>query len=549
MVDETVITNPDGSVSIESNGTVANAVTVSLPGLLSELEVIFENGPNGTSSGGSGISDLTFGIPADTDGDGVLDVDDIDDDDDGILDVDEGYSETTPTTITITFDGDEWAVVDNTRWELRDPNGNLIASDTTIDTSVEITNVGTAGLGDYTFTILDDFGDGLGGTNPASYTIAVDGVVVVDSGPNPNFGGSVTETFTVSPVITTTDSDGDGIADHLDSDSDNDGIFDNVEAQATASYTPPSGTDTDGDGLDDAYDATPTTGAAGSNGLTPVDTDSDGTADYLDTDSDNDGTSDTDEAGHGVSQAAIDASGDADGDGIKDVLDEGSGWVLYDGTNFGLADSDGDTDPDGGNAIPLIRDFDHRDSIICFTQDTLIKTPQGERRIETLVPGDLVVTYDNGVQPIRWIGQNTVRGTGPLAPINFSRGVMGNHRDLLVSPQHRMLVQGYRAELLFGESEVLVPAKSLVNDFNVTTHYGGMVTYVHMLFDRHEMVIANGAPSESFYPGEQGLETLTDPAREELFRLFPELRSDVGSFGPMSRTCVKGSEARALAMM
>ena len=103
--------------------------------------------------------------------------------------------------------------------------------------------------------------------------------------------------------------------------------------------------------------------------------------------------------------------------------------------------------------------------------------------------------------------------------------------------------------MLFGENEILVPAKSLVNDYNVTAHYGGMVTYVHMLFNRHEIVIANGAPSESFYPGEQGLSTLSDPARDELFGLFPELRNDLGSFGPMSRTCVKGSEARALALM
>lgn len=193
--------------------------------------------------------------------------------------------------------------------------------------------------------------------------------------------------------------------------------------------------------------------------------------------------------------------------------------------------------------------FSEIETIICFTEGTLIQTPQGERRIETLRQGDTVVTLDNGPQKIRWVGQKTVRATGALAPISFQRGVFGNHRELMVSPQHRMLVTGYRAQLLFGETEVLVPAKSLVDDFNVTTHYGGMVTYVHMLFDRHEIVIANGAPSESFYPGEQGLDTLTEPSREELFRLFPELRSDVNSFGAMSRTCIKATEARALVTM
>ena len=193
--------------------------------------------------------------------------------------------------------------------------------------------------------------------------------------------------------------------------------------------------------------------------------------------------------------------------------------------------------------------FSEIETIICFTAGTMIRTPRGERQIETLKPGDMVTTLDRGEQPLRWIGRRTVPATGVLAPIRFATGSYGNHRDLLVSPQHRMLCRGYAAQLLFGETEVLAPAKSLVDDFQVTIDYGGMVTYVHMLFDRHEIVIANGAPSESFYPGRCGLDSLSDPSRDELFRLFPALRSDAGSYGPASRTCVKGSEARALAMV
>ena len=549
--DEVVTANLDGSVSIEATGTISNDISFNMAGPISEIELTFEPGPNGTSTGGSGISDLTFDIPPpDTDGDGTPDIDDIDDDNDGILDVDEGYSESSPTTLTITFDGDQWAEIDNTRWELRDPDGNLIASDTTINSTVEVTNVSISQVGDYTFTILDDFGDGLGGTDPASYVIEADGVVVLDSGPNPNFGSSITETFTVSPIITTTDSDGDGIADHLDLDSDNDGITDNVEAQATQSYVEPTGTDTDGDGLADAYDATPTTGAAGSIGLTLVDTDGDGTHDVLDTDSDDDGISDTDEAGHGVSQAAIDASGDSDGDGIADVVDDVVGAdpndLDYTGGAFTLLDTDGDVSADGTNAVPLTNDFDFRD-IICFTKGTYIQTPAGERRIETLKPGDQIVTIDNGIQPIRWIGQRTVRATGAFAPIRFATGAYGNSRDLLVSPQHRMLVRGYAPQLLFGESEVLVPAKSLVNNFDVTIDFCGMVTYFHVLFDRHQIIVANGAPSESFCPGEMGLSALADCARSEIFALFPELKTQqTESFLP-SRLCLKDREARSLA--
>jgi hypothetical protein len=193
-----------------------------------------------------------------------------------------------------------------------------------------------------------------------------------------------------------------------------------------------------------------------------------------------------------------------------------------------------------------IINFSEIETIICFTAGTAIRTPSGERRIENLKPGDLVLTLDNGPQRIRWIGSKTVRASGRLAPIRFSKGSIGNHRDLLVSPQHRILCGGYMTQLHFGESEVLAPAKSLVDEFGVTVAYGGMVTYYHMLFDRHEIVLANGAPSESFFPGGFGLDTLTDPARDEIFQLFPELRSNIGSYGPASRVCVKDREARVL---
>lgn len=190
--------------------------------------------------------------------------------------------------------------------------------------------------------------------------------------------------------------------------------------------------------------------------------------------------------------------------------------------------------------------FSQIESIICFTAGTAIQTPAGERRIETLQAGDLVLTLDNGPQPIRWIGQRTVLANGAFAPVRFVQGSMGNHRDLLVSPQHRILCSGYVSQLHFGEPEVLVPAKSLVDHFGVTVEYGGVVTYVHMLFERHEIILANGAPSESFFPGGMGLNALTDPSREEVLQLFPDLRTNPSAYGAASRVCVKASDARAL---
>lgn len=180
------------------------------------------------------------------------------------------------------------------------------------------------------------------------------------------------------------------------------------------------------------------------------------------------------------------------------------------------------------------------DAIICFASGTLIRTPQGERRIESLLQGEDVLTVDRGPQPIRWIGRRTVRASGALAPIRFARGTIGNDRDLLVSPQHRMLVPRRP-----GLGEVLAPALALIDEYRVTVAYGGMVTYHHMMFDRHEVIVANGAQSESFHPDGFGLDTLDASEREDLFALFPSLRSDLGAYGPASRPCLAPEEARA----
>ncbi|MCK8483876.1 Hint domain-containing protein [Aliiroseovarius sp. S2029] len=184
--------------------------------------------------------------------------------------------------------------------------------------------------------------------------------------------------------------------------------------------------------------------------------------------------------------------------------------------------------------------------IICFTTDTMILTDRGERPIQDLRPGDMVVTRDNGVQPIRWMGQKTVSGTGPLAPIRIAPGGFGNDRPLLVSPQHRMVFAGYEASLLFAEREVMVPAKHLLDGRGAVLAPMEQVTYFHMMFDRHEVVFANNAATESFHPGHQGLAAIDAAARDELFSLFPELRADPCHYGDTARPVLRAFEASAL---
>jgi hypothetical protein len=140
-----------------------------------------------------------------------------------------------------------------------------------------------------------------------------------------------------------------------------------------------------------------------------------------------------------------------------------------------------------------------------------------------------------------------VPGIDRLEPIRVAAHVLdGATAPLLVSPQHRCLFTGYKAELLFGCDEVLVSAKHLVDGRDVGPVSQAAVTYIHVMFDRHEIIYANGAATESFHVGDIGLAAISDAAREELFGIFPELRSHPDTYGPTARPCLKRHEARLL---
>lgn len=186
-------------------------------------------------------------------------------------------------------------------------------------------------------------------------------------------------------------------------------------------------------------------------------------------------------------------------------------------------------------------------SIPCFVAGTLIRTPEGERAVEDLRPGDLVETQDDGPQPLRWIGSRRVDAVGAMAPIRIKAGTFGNHRTLMVSPQHRVLVRDVLAELLFGEREVLVAAKDLVNDRSVRAVEGGTVDYVHLLFDDHQIVFSEGLATESFLPGPQTTQLFERPIVEEICAIFPEIDPESGAgYGPAARRTLIGHEARVL---
>lgn len=184
----------------------------------------------------------------------------------------------------------------------------------------------------------------------------------------------------------------------------------------------------------------------------------------------------------------------------------------------------------------------------CFVAGTEIVTQTGMVRVEDLTPGHMILTRDNGFQPLRWIGKTTRIARGADAPIRFEAGALGNHGAVEFSPNHRVLFHSPKAALLFGESEVLVKAKDLVNGTTITVRETrDPVTYVHLLFDRHEIVRGNGMDSESYHPGRETIDSFDPETREEILRLMPSLDAMMGyGYGPAARVSLRKYEAEAL---
>ncbi|MEM9784995.1 MAG: Hint domain-containing protein [Pseudomonadota bacterium] len=192
---------------------------------------------------------------------------------------------------------------------------------------------------------------------------------------------------------------------------------------------------------------------------------------------------------------------------------------LVDGVSYIKVDGD-------NNGDVLYTDF-----IPCFAADTLIDTKNGPIPAKNIAIGDMVRTRDHGFRPVRWVGGTEVAAQGALAPIVFAPGSLGNVTELVLSPEHRVLVNHAQAELLFGAAEVLVAAKHLCGLPGIAQHEGGTVHYVHMMFDDHQIVYANGVACESFYLSGNSVSGVDAAQRRELLALFPSLAEGIAAFG------------------
>ena len=135
-------------------------------------------------------------------------------------------------------------------------------------------------------------------------------------------------------------------------------------------------------------------------------------------------------------------------------------------------------------------------TVACFLEGTQIRTPAGERAVESLRSGDLVVTADGTAKAVKWIGHRSYEAEfgaseAFVRPVVFKAGSLGGGlpvRDLKVSPQHGMLIDG-----------AMVPAAALVNGVSIVRDENpGDITYFHIEMEGHEAVFAEGALSETF---------------------------------------------------
>lgn len=232
---------------------------------------------------------------------------------------------------------------------------------------------------------------------------------------------------------------------------------------------------------------------------------------------------------------------DQDDDGILNqsntVDDEGRRVDYSDNRSFG------DNSLTIMNARSSSYSYDNT-GIICFAAGTRIRTPQGAVPVERLVPGDLVVTLDRGPQPVLWIGarhvgRDELEAEETLRPVLIRQGVLGAERDLMVSRQHGLLCRKDR----------------LVRAIHLTSGVPGIriahgkreVTYIHLLFRRHEIIFGEGVASESFYPGPLALRMMAPEPRAGLMRVLPGLNRPAALQNRTLAAAVYGPTARPFA--
>tara|TARA_R110002049_G_scaffold29972_1_gene101852 strand:+ start:21144 stop:22154 length:1011 start_codon:yes stop_codon:yes gene_type:complete len=194
--------------------------------------------------------------------------------------------------------------------------------------------------------------------------------------------------------------------------------------------------------------------------------------------------------------------------------------------------------------------------IICFAKGTEIETSEGAQTIETLCVGNLIRTVDAGFVPLKWLGRTELsapelRRWEDLRPVRVRLGAFGRGRpekDVVLSPNHRVLVSGKMAELYFGEAEVLVPVKALIDGVMVLEEKECCgITYFHLLLEGHHIVETSGLLSESLFLGVQSMQVVSQHANRDLRSTLTEFELQQFAAAKAARPFIRVQLGRCLA--
>ncbi len=185
-----------------------------------------------------------------------------------------------------------------------------------------------------------------------------------------------------------------------------------------------------------------------------------------------------------------------------------------------------------------------------FARRTLISTSDGQVAIEDLRPGDAIRTRDHGDQTLRWIGSCLIPAEDEGQTIRIKADSLGDMRptqDLVVSSRFRILTNHASCAALFGSAETLAPAVDLLDgDTIINVKPSPDLEFFNLMFDRHQIITANGLETESYHPGNFGVSVMSLETQSHLRHLFAHLNNDLSGFGQTARPILKGFEAKVL---
>lgn len=254
------------------------------------------------------------------------------------------------------------------------------------------------------------------------------------------------------------------------------------------------------------------------------------------------------------------------GDSVTVTLSDGTETTIT-GTTFYLANGSQVFTPTDGSVLEDatlvdssyvttvgVLDVDTDLGPPCLTTGTKVETDKGPVAVEDLKVGMTVLGPDGKHLTLRMVltapfGARQLHENEKLYPVRIVAGALGNglpHCDLVVSRQHRMLLNAPVVARMFDHSEVLVPAIKLTALPGIYVDDTlQQVTYFHLVFDKHEIIYAEGAATESLYTGPEALRSVSKEARQELLTMFPQLADQKG-MGRPALPIPKGKEQNQL---